>query len=56
MNRRTVRFLLLTSVIAAMTAGPAAAVSDPDPFPAGACVRVTLVDPKPLCVIVDPTP
>ncbi len=43
--------LILVLAVAAM-ASPAAA--DPDPFPAGACVRATIVDPYPVCVVVDP--
>ena len=41
-------------VLAVLAFGfPAAAHADP--FPAGACARVTFVDDRPICVIVDPT-
>ena len=55
MTSRIARVALMMMVTATLTAVPAAATTPDDPFPAGACIRVTLVDPKPICVIVDPT-
>ena len=46
--------LILVVLALAASAAPAAAVEDP-PFPVGACLRVTLVSNKPICVMVDPT-
>ena len=46
--------LILVVLALAASAAPAAAADAP-PFPAGACVRVTLVSPKPICVMVDPS-
>lgn len=46
---------LLVAVASLFVAAPAAAaVEFSDPFPVGVCVRATAVDPKPVCVMVDP--
>ena len=43
---------MLAVLALSLLAGPAsAAFDDPDPFPLGACVRATVVDPKPVCVV-----
>ena len=47
------KLLLLLVLLVGLVAGPAAAASDP-PFPVGACARLTVVDPRPVCVMVDP--
>lgn len=45
--------LILVVLALAASAAPAAAEEAP-PFPAGVCVRVTLVSDKPICLMVDP--
>lgn len=52
---RKIRLLLAVAALATIAAPATAATSDP-PFPVGVCVRSTLVDPKPVCVMVDPKP
>ena len=51
---RALRLLLALAAMAAIAAPATAAPSDP-PFPLGVCVRSTLVDPQPVCVMVDPS-
>lgn len=50
------RRVLLAVVALAAVAAPVSAADEPDPFPLGACVRATVVDPQPVCVMVDPAP
>lgn len=50
---RALRLLLVIAATAAIAAPATAATTDP-PFPLGVCVRSTMVDPKPVCVMVDP--
>lgn len=48
--------LIVVILVMGVLIAPAGALVDPtDPFPAGACVRATVVDPRPVCVLVDPT-
>ena len=51
---RVLRLLLALAALAAIAAPATAATSDP-PFPLGVCARSTYVDPKPICVMVDPS-
>ena len=51
---RALRLLLALAAMAAVAAPATAATADP-PFPLGVCARSTLVDPKPVCIMVDPT-
>ena len=51
---RPLRLLLALAALAAIAAPAAAATSDP-PFPLGVCARSTMVDPKPVCIMVDPS-
>ena len=51
---RALRLLLALAAMAAIAAPATAATNDP-PFPLGVCARSTLVDPKPVCVMVDPS-
>ena len=51
---RPVRLLLALAALAAIAAPATAATADP-PFPLGVCARSTLVDPKPICIMVDPS-
>ena len=49
--------MLLLTVVLATLAAPIPVLADPgdpDPFPAGACLKVTVVNPKPTCVFIDP--
>ena len=46
--------LVVVGLVTAVLIAPAGA-TESDPFPAGACVRSTLVDPRPVCVLIDPT-
>ena len=46
------KFLIVLLLAVAAIAAPAAA--DPDPFPAGACVRSTMISRQPVCVVIDP--
>ena len=50
---RKLSLLVVASLFAAVV--PAVAAVPADPFPVGVCVRSTAVDPKPVCVMVDPT-
>lgn len=58
-RRRTARRLLLAAAALSLLAAPASAElagPDPDPLPVGVCTRATLVDPKPICIVIeDPT-
>ena len=45
---------LLTLAVLAVAVPGVAHAETPDPFPAGACVRITFIDDRPICVIVDP--
>ena len=50
------RKALILVVLALAAAGaPAGAMQETPPFPAGACVRATVLSTKPICVMVDPT-
>lgn len=51
---RLVRLVLAVAALAAIAAPATAATQDP-PFPLGVCVRATVVDPRPVCVMVDPS-
>ena len=51
------RFSLLLAALLIVVAATPAAASSPssdDPFPVGVCVRATAIDPRPLCVMIDP--
>lgn len=53
------RTIALTIAALLMLAAAPAAATDPlsdDPFPVGACAKVTSVDRRPICVMVDPSP
>ena len=55
-SRRRARRIVLAVLALAALAAPVSAADDPDPFPLGACVRSTMVDPRPVCLMVDPAP
>ena len=63
MSRWLTRLLLVVGLLAGLVSvGPGVrspasgqlAIDDVDPFPLGVCVRADKVDPRPLCVLIDP--
>ena len=51
------RFLLLIVLVLTAALAPVQAFGvepDFDPFPLGTCARLSVMDSKPICVIVDP--